>query len=49
MDATDVLVMSVASYFVNMYFLGCLRFARKGTNARKKVAVFHNIATRIKS
>ena len=26
MNATDVLVMSVASYFVNMYFLGCLRF-----------------------
>ena len=24
MNATDVLVMSVASYFVNMYFLGCL-------------------------
>ena len=24
MNATDILVMSVASYFVNMYFLGCL-------------------------
>lgn len=26
MNATDVLVMSVASYFVNMYFLGCLLY-----------------------
>ena len=25
MNATDILVMPVASYFVNMYFLGCLR------------------------
>lgn len=29
MNATDVLVMSVASYFVNMYFLGCLPFRIK--------------------
>ena len=28
MNATDILVMPVASYFVNMYFLGCLRFVR---------------------
>ena len=26
MNATDILVMPVASYFVNMYFLGCLRW-----------------------
>ena len=25
MNATDILVMPVASYFVNMYFLGCLQ------------------------
>lgn len=27
MNATDILVMPVASYFVNMYFLGCLLYA----------------------
>ena len=31
MNATDILVMPVASYFVNMYFLGCLRSIKKST------------------
>ena len=32
MNATDILVMPVASYFVNMYFLGCLRRGRAKDN-----------------
>ena len=30
MNVTDILVMPVASYFVNMYFLGCLRRSVRG-------------------
>lgn len=37
MNATDVLVMSVASYFVNMYFLGCLRTIKE---RKKKTKYF---------